>query len=116
MHHEQAALQFIRADVATRHGLIQVLGALQTCGGSMKRTLSMFLIIFVASFPALPQSAKNYRVLVEVTDNGTTSELHNTPMTANPSDSRALLSIKYFGPTSESDISVVLTLHGAKSR
>jgi putative transposase len=83
----------------------------------MRNSLALLLLSTAAFLsPAYATgNDKNY-VLVETTDAGTTSELLDMPIGASPSLSQAQISMKYFGPQSDSDISVVLTLEGAKNR
>lgn len=77
---------------------------------------STLLLLFVLASPATTHAAGKDYVQVEIARDGATSELLNMPIAASPSLSNAQIGMKYFGPQSESDISVVLTLQGAKSR
>lgn len=80
----------------------------------------IILIILVFAFSAFGQakknpSAKDY-VRVAITDGGATSELLPMPIGMSPNISSAEIGIKYFGVQSESDISCILILKGAKRR
>ena len=68
------------------------------------------------SFPAYAADSEKDYVFLEVTDAGATSELLDMAIGASPSLSHAEISMKYFGPQNDSDVSVVLTLHGARDR
>lgn len=81
----------------------------------MKHKASLLLFLALITSTVAYAEGVNY-VQVAVTDDGATSELLDMPIGASPNLSNAKISMKYFGPQSESDISVVLTLQGAKSR
>jgi hypothetical protein len=83
----------------------------------MRRIIALLscLAIAVLSLAHANNSIRNY-VLVEETEAGSTSELLDMPIGASPNLSGAEISLKYFGPQSDSDVSIVLTLHGAKGR
>ena len=78
---------------------------------------SIALLLCFALFPHAYAAGddKDY-VLLEVTDSGATSELLDMPIGASPNLSHAEISMKYFGTESDSDVSVVLTVLGARDR
>ena len=83
----------------------------------MRKSIALLLTLAAALlYPAYATGNDKDYVLVELTDGGATSELLDMPIGASPSLSQAEISMKYFGPQDDSDISVVLTLQGAKNR
>jgi hypothetical protein len=78
----------------------------------------LFATIFqtAAQAPSKSPVKATTNVTIRITDEGATSELPFVPIAMSPGLSGAQFSIKYFGPQSESDISVLLLLHGAKNR
>lgn len=78
-----------------------------------------FACVLTAALIAGPASAdvpRKSNVEVVVNDEETTSELLDTPIAASTGLASAAIGVKYFGPQSDSDISVVLTVVGAKPR
>ena len=55
-------------------------------------------------------------MVIRIKDDGATSELPLVPIAASPKLRSAKLGAMYFGPQSESDISIILELQGTKSR
>lgn len=85
----------------------------------MKAIMSMLfpiLFAFVISAHAQKAPPKNDYVKLAVQDESATSELLPMPMAISPNLSDAEIGIKYFGPQSDSDISVLLILKGTKNR
>jgi hypothetical protein len=81
----------------------------------MRKSIAL-LLCFALFSPAYAAGEDKDYVLLETTEAGATSELLDMPIGASPSLSHAEISMKYFGAESDSDISVVLTLHGARDR
>ena len=73
-------------------------------------------LVLTFSSPVAAQQSKKGNVLIEVQDEAVTSELLDTKIGASAGLSSALISLKYFGPKSGSDISLVLTVVGARPR
>ena len=82
----------------------------------MKKSIVLLFCLVVDLFsPTYAADNNEPYIIIGNTDTGMTSELVDTPISfSNPSLSRADIGMKYFGQQSSSDISVVLTLHGAK--
>ncbi len=74
------------------------------------------LVALVVSTPAQKTPAKKDYVSVAIKDDNATSELLAMPMAFSPNLSMAEIGIKYFGPDSDSDISVLLILKGTRKR
>lgn len=78
----------------------------------------LIIIIFVVCAVGQTKKSntpKNY-VQVAMTNDGATSELLPMPIGMSPNLSSAEISIKYFGPKSDGDISFILSLEGTKRR
>lgn len=82
----------------------------------MRLAFTALLALALVSSAASGQEGQKGNVLVEVGDDGATSELLDTPIGAPAGLKSALISLKYFGPNSESDISVVITVAAARPR
>lgn len=82
----------------------------------MRLAISAVLALVLSCTSAAAQEGKKGNVLVEVNDDGATSELLDTAIGAPAGLKSAHISLKYFGPNSDSDISVVLTVVGARPR
>lgn len=85
----------------------------------MKIYLSIIIILvcaFVIFGQSKPNTLASSNILVEVTDDGATSELLPIAVGMTPNLTEAKIGIKYFGTESESDISFILIFKGTKSR
>jgi len=81
----------------------------------MKAWLLLLAAMLLVSPFASGQTKKDY-IQIVTKDNGTTVELLPTTIGMSPSLSSAEVSVMYFGPQSDSDISFLLILGGAKGR
>jgi hypothetical protein len=82
----------------------------------MRTALACLLMIAALAPSAYAQGTKKSNIEVVLNDEETTSQLLDIPIAASTGLTSAHIGLKYFGPQSDSDISVVLTVVGARPR
>lgn len=83
---------------------------------SLKFFPLLFILIFgISAFAQVKKQTRSPNVTIEMTDDGSTSELLPITLSAVPASTNAKIGFKYFGANADSDISTILILKGNKT-